>query len=74
MLGAYPGPMTAPQLTFWVVTVGGAAVGTALTYPGVRKHAATARSSLLAAFMASSMAATGLGFFCGVVVNALVGY
>jgi hypothetical protein len=63
--------MSAPQVTFLLVTVGGSALGTVLTYPGVRKHAATARSSLLAAFMASAMAATGLGFFCGALVNAL---
>jgi hypothetical protein len=63
--------MTAAQMTFYAVTAGASALGTAALYPGIRTHAQTAKNALLAAFMAAVLASTALAFVVSAVVNAV---
>ena len=59
----------AGQVTFWVVTLGGTALGTVTFYPGVLRHARSRRDSVIAAFMASLLGATALALFLSTLVN-----
>lgn len=63
--------MSGPQITFYVVTLGLSVLGTAVLYPGVRRHAESAKNSLLAAFMASALGATAMALVISALYNAL---
>lgn len=64
--------MTGAQVTFYAVALGVSVGGTVWVYPGVRKHSDSAKNSLLAAFMASTLAGTTLALVAASVVNALL--
>ncbi len=64
--------MTGAQMTFYVVTAGASALGTAALYPGIRKHAETAKNALLAAFMAALLGATALALVVSAMANAVL--
>lgn len=66
--------MSGAEATFYVVAVGATAAGTVLLYPGVRKHAQTAKNSLIAALMASMLGATALALVTAAIVNAILTY
>ncbi len=57
-------------MTFYAVAVGASVLGTALLYPGVRQHSASAKNSLLAASMAAVLAATALALVVSALFNA----
>lgn len=57
-------------MTFYGVTVAATVLGTALLYPGVRKHSTSAKNSLLAASMAAVLAATALALVVSALFNA----
>ena len=64
--------MTTPQITFWAVTVGLSAVLTVVMFPGVKRHAESDRDSWIAAFMASALFSTFVGWIVSAAVNALL--
>lgn len=64
--------MNGAEATFYVVAIGASVGGTVWLYPSVRKHAQSAKNSLLAAAMASLLAGTALALVAASVVNALL--
>ncbi len=64
--------MTTPQIVFWSTTVGLCAVLTVVMFPGVKRHAESARDSWIASFMASALFSTSVGFVVSAIVNAVL--
>ncbi len=63
--------MSAAQLTFWGIVVGGSMGLTASFYPGVAKHAASAKDAMIASAMAGVLCATTTALAVSAVVNAI---
>ena len=63
--------MTAAQMMFWTIVVGGSVGLTAGFYPGVAKHAASSKDAMLAAAMAGVLTAISLALAASAVVNAV---
>ncbi len=64
--------MTTPQIVFWALTVILCVVLTIVMAPGVRRHAESSRDSWIAAFMASALFSTAVGFVVSSIVNAVL--
>lgn len=63
--------MTTPQLTFWGILVGLSILLTLVVYPGVKRHAASRRDSILASFMASALFSAAVALVVSSIVNAV---